>query len=365
LPQVKVEGVSKYYPGLTALDHVSLDVYDGEYVSIIGPSGCGKTTLLRCIAGIIESDEGKIFVDNHSLTGVPPEERNLGYVFQEYALFPNMNAVENASYGPRVRGFSNRRIRNIAKDTLEMVKLNERSNARPNELSGGAKQKLALARAIGSAPSLLLLDEPLGSLDASVRLSLRLELRRLAKELRLTTIHVTHDQEEAMSISDRLVIIRSGRIVEVGEPQNLYLNPKQIFTANFLGEANFMRGMVIANGTEDTTLDIQGERLEIPRREIPKDALIAIRPQFVEVSKREKESEGWGGRIVDKSFLGDATRFDLELYNGLKVTARTPYVVKDIELDVGDEIMTKFQKDKILTFPYPIDGGLESELSTG
>lgn len=364
MPHVTVRDVSKRYPGLTALDHVSLDVYDGEYVSIIGPSGCGKTTLLRCIAGIIEPDEGEISVDGRPLIGVPPEERNIGYVFQDYALFPHMNVKENASYGPRVKGFSNRRIRNIANETLEMVKLSERSEARPNELSGGAKQKLGLARAIGSAPSLLLLDEPLGSLDASVRLNLRVELRRLAKELGLTAIHVTHDQEEAMSISDRLVIMRSGSVVEAGKPQDLYLNPQKIFTANFLGEANFLRGTVTTTANEGMTLDVQGERLEIPWRDIPKDVIVAIRPQFVQVSKPEKALEGWGGRIVDKAFLGDATRFELELDNGLKVTARMPWLGQDVELDVGDEIITKFQKDKILTFPHPT-GGLESELSTG
>jgi ABC-type Fe3+/spermidine/putrescine transport system ATPase subunit len=364
LPHVTVRDVTKQYPGLTALDRVSLDIYDGEYVSIIGPSGCGKTTLLRCIAGIIEPDEGDISVDGRSLVGVPPEERNIGYVFQEYALFPHMNVKENASYGPRVRGFSNRRIGNIANETLEMVKLSDRSDARPNELSGGAKQKLALARAIGSAPSLLLLDEPLGSLDASVRLNLRLELRRLAKGLSLTTIHVTHDQEEAMSISDRLVIMRSGSVVEVGKPQDLYLNPKKIFTANFLGEANFMKATVIRTGSDGVTLDVQGERLETPPRDIPKEVVVAIRPQFTQVGKPEKASEGWRGKIVDKVFLGDATRFELTLDNGLRVTARMPWPGQDVELDVDDEIITKFQKDKILTFAHPT-GGLENELSTG
>ena len=366
MPQVRVKGVSKHYPGLTALDHVSLDIFDGEYVSIIGPSGCGKTTLLRCIAGILEPDEGEIYVDDRPLIGVPPEERNIGYVFQEYALFPHMNVRENACYGPRVRGLSNRRIRTMANETLEMVKLRERSDSHPNELSGGARQKLALARAIGSEPSLLLLDEPLGSLDACVRLGLRLELRRLAKELGLTAIHVTHDQEEAMSISDRLVVMKAGRIVEVGRPQDLYINPREIFTTNFLGEANFMIGNTITTGEEGVKLDVQGERLIVPPRELPRDVVIAIRPQFVRISRpgAREVSEGWAGKIADKTFLGEAVRFELNLSNGLRITARTPLTVHEVDFDVGDEIIANFQKDKILTFPHPM-GDLDRELSTG
>jgi ABC-type Fe3+/spermidine/putrescine transport system ATPase subunit len=355
--------VTKHYRHLTALDKVSLDIYDGEYVSIIGPSGCGKTTLLRCIAGIVDPDEGEMLVDGRSLAKVVPEERRIGYVFQEYALFPHMNVRENASYGPRVRGFSNRRVRSMANETLEMVKLSERSDDHPYELSGGAKQKLAVARAIGSAPSLLLLDEPLGSLDASVRLNLRLELRRLAKELGLTTIHVTHDQEEAMSISDRLVIMRAGRIVEVGRPLDLYLDPKEIFTANFLGEANFMTGSVVSTESEWMTIDVQGEELRIPRRETGRDIVLAVRPQFIHLS-RERGHDGWRGEIVEKTFLGDSVRFELDLSNGVKLTVRTPLIIHDVEFDIGDQIIANFQRDKILTFPQP-KAGLESELSTG
>jgi ABC-type Fe3+/spermidine/putrescine transport system ATPase subunit len=244
-----------------------------------------------------------------------------------------------------------------------MVRVRERSDAYPNELSGGARQKVALARAIASEPSVLLLDEPLGSLDASVRSGLRLELRRLAKELRLTTIHVTHDQEEAMSISDRLVIMRGGRVVEVGKPQDLYLNPKELFTANFLGEANFMTGIAIGSTEEGVKLDVQGEQLTILPRAIPTKAIIAIRPQFIQISRRRtKVQGGWEGTVTERTFLGEAVRFELNLDNGLRITARVPLTVRDVDADVGDEIIANFQKDKILTFAYPSEG-LEKELS--
>jgi len=365
LPQVIVENVSKRYQDVTALERVSLSIDHGEYVSIIGPSGCGKTTLLRCIAGIIEPDEGEISVDGRPLIRVPPEKRNLGYMFQEIALFPHMNTRENAGYGPRVRGYSTQRVRSIANDTLEMVNLVQQSSAYPFELSGGAKQKVALARAIGSAPSLLLLDEPLGSLDTSVRVNLRLELRRLVKELGLTAVHVTHDQEEAMSISDRLVIMRDGRIIEVGKPHELYLNPKEVFTANFLGEANFLMATVISVGSNDMTLDIQGERIEIPVRTIPKEVVVAIRPQFVRIARSgPKILGGWEGRIVDKKFLGDSVRFELDFKNGLRMIAQIPLNVQYVDVNVGEKISANFQRDKILTFARSTQG-LEKELSTG
>ena len=362
MPQIRVVNVSKRYGSLTVLEHVSLNVEDGEYVSIIGPSGCGKTTLLRCVAGIIDPTEGEIYVDDKSLVGVPPEKRNIGYMFQEIALFPHMNARENAGYGPRVRGLSRRRVRTMADEALEMVKMSERSEDYPNELSGGARQKVALARAVGSAPSVLLLDEPLGSLDASVRLSLRMELRRLAKELGLTAIHVTHDQEEAMSISDRIVIMRAGRVVEVGKPQNLYLDPRQIFTANFLGEANFMRARLMATGENGAILDVGGEELNIESRTVPRDSVVAIRPQFIRITKRQVEGSGWRGKIAEKTFLGDVVRFQVNLENGFKITAQMPPTAQDVDADVGDEVSANFQRDKLLTFPCPTEG-LEKELS--
>ena len=364
MPRISVRNVTKRYGDLTVLDNVSLDILDGEYVSVIGPSGCGKTTLLRCIAGIIEPNEGEITVDDQPLVGKPPERRNIGYMFQEIALFPHMNVRGNAGYGPRVRGFAGRKIQTIANDTLEMVKLTERSKSYPNELSGGAKQKVALARAIASEPSMLLLDEPLGSLDTNVRLNLRQELRRLVKDLKLTAVHVTHDQDEAMSISDRVIIMRAGRIVEVGKPQDLYLNPREIFTANFLGEANFASGTVVTTGEECMTLDIQGRRLDISPRSMPKEVIVAIRPQFIQTAKETGAPGVWRGKVIERTFLGDSVRLELDLNSGLKMVAQTLSTIQDIEADVGDEVTVSFQRDKVLTFEHPAEG-LDKELSTG
>jgi ABC-type Fe3+/spermidine/putrescine transport system ATPase subunit len=189
-----------------------------------------------------------------------------------------------------------------------------------------------------------------------------MELRRLAKELGLTAIHVTHDQEEAMSISDRIVIMRAGQIVEVGKPQDLYLNPRQIFTANFLGEANFMRSRLVGGKENGAVLDVEGEQLKIQSSTVPEDAVVAIRPQFVRITRRRTDDSGWKGKITEKTFLGDAVRFQLNLDNGLKITAQTPSTAKDIDVDVGDVVSANFQRDKLLTFRYPTDG-LEKELS--
>ena len=260
MPEVKLNNVVKTFDKgrIIAVDHVNLTVRDKEYLTLLGPSGCGKTTTLRMIAGLELPDEGEISIGEKRVSDLPPEYRDIGYVFQEYALFPHMDVWNNVTYGPRVKGWDEKKSNKIGREMLELVRLFERTDAFPSELSGGMKQRVALARALSSGSKLLLLDEPLGALDARIRTDLRYEIRKLVKDLQLTAIHVTHDQAEAMAISDRIAVMRKGKIMQVGTPQELYLNPQHIFVANFVGESNFLEGYVADRVGHKLTVELRG-----------------------------------------------------------------------------------------------------------
>ena len=244
MPDVRIVNVTKKYGKIYALDNISLTIHDQEYFALLGPSGCGKTTLLRLIAGLIEPDSGEIYIGDKRVDKVPPEDRDIGFVFQTFALFPHMTAWGNVLYGPKVKNYDAKEADTIGHEVLELVKLDERLNAYPSELSGGMMQRIAVARALAAGAKTLLLDEPLGQLDAKVRNEIRYEIRRMAKDLKLTAIHVTHDQSEAMSISDRIAVMKKGKIVQIGSPQELYMYPNSLFVAHFIGESNLLEGYI-------------------------------------------------------------------------------------------------------------------------
>ncbi|UCC33392.1 MAG: ABC transporter ATP-binding protein, partial [Candidatus Bathyarchaeota archaeon] len=232
---IKLVNVTKKFGEITALKQIDLSIEDGEYVCVLGQTGAGKTTLLRTIAGLAEPDEGEIYIEGKLVNRVPPERRNTVYMFQHFALFPHMNVWENVSFGPSIRNWDSREVRTVSSEILEMVRLSERRDAFPNELSGGMQQRVALARGIASGARILLLDEPLGALDARLRVDLRRQLRRLVKDQKLTAVHVTHDQEEALMTADRIVVLRKGKIEQVGTPHEVYSKPASIFAASFVG----------------------------------------------------------------------------------------------------------------------------------
>jgi ABC-type Fe3+/spermidine/putrescine transport system ATPase subunit len=299
MPEVRVVNLTKKFGDITALNNVNLAIRDQEYFSLLGPSGCGKTTLLRLIAGLIEPDQGEIYIGDKRVDDVPPEDREIGFVFQTFALFPHMTAWENVNYGPKVKNFNLKESETVVHEVLELVKLHERLGAYPNELSGGMMQRIAVARALAAGAKILLLDEPLGQLDAKVRNDIRYEMRKMAKDLNLTAIHVTHDQAEAMSISDRIAVMRKGEIVQVGTPQELYMNPKSLFVANFIGESNFLEGSFIRY-----VIRLESE-----------DIVVVIKPSL---------TEKW--------------------------------------FDIGSKITLSFEPEKAHVFPYP-EAGLAEEIS--
>src|SRR4030043_434546 len=287
MPDVRVANLTKKLREIATLDNINLHIHDQEYFSLLGPSGCGKTTLLRLIAGLIEPDSGEIYIGDRRVDKIPPEDRDIGFVFQTFALFPHMTAWSNVLYGPKVKNYDAKQAETIGHEVLELVKLNERLNAYPSELSGGMMQRIAVARALAAGAKTLLLDEPLGQLDAKVRNEIRYEIRRMAKDLRLTAIHVTHDQAEAMSISDRIAVMKKGKIVQVGSSQELYMHPNSLFVAHFIGESNFLEGYITKLEGKNAEVELREgytiEALNERNIKVGDRVVLAIRPETCEM----------------------------------------------------------------------------------
>ncbi|UCE28912.1 MAG: ABC transporter ATP-binding protein [Candidatus Bathyarchaeota archaeon] len=366
MPNVKLTDIRKTFEKgrIVAVDHVDLLVRDREYLTLLGPSGCGKTTTLRMVAGLIEPDKGEIHIDNQLVSDHPPEDRDVGYVFQQYALFPHMDVWDNVTYGPRVKGLDEEKSERICREMLEMVKLSERTDALPRELSGGMQQRIALARALAAGAKLLLLDEPLGALDAKIRTELRYELRKLVKDLKLTAIHVTHDQGEAMAISDRIAVMKKGRILQVGTPQELYMKPKHLFVAHFIGESNFLEGFVSKTNGKESIIELREglmvHTLDKTYRKADK-VVIAVRPEIFVIEKgRKKGVNSLYGNVEKYRFEGTNTRCEIQLENGDTVVVVRPALLTE-RLDAGEEVTVSFPVGKHFVFPYP-EKGLREEL---
>lgn len=365
MPEVRLENVTKKYGKIVAVKNVSLHVHDKEYFSLIGPSGCGKTTLLRLIAGLVQPDEGKIFIENKLVTHIPPEDRGIGFVFQTYALFPHMNAWDNVTYGPLVKAWEEEKRERIGREMLEMVKLYERADALPKELSGGMMQRVALARALAADAKLLLLDEPLGALDAKIRFELRYELRKLVKDLGLTAIHVTHDQGEAMAISDRIAVMKKGKILQVGTPQELYMKPQHVFVANFIGESNFLEGYVVDTNNKGCVIELRGELLVNAvdkTRNKEERVVLAVRPETLSIEKGHKKGLNClAGHIERFRFEGTDVRYEVRLKNEDVVVIVRPALMGEW-FNEGEKVTVCFSPDKSYVFTYP-SIGLRSELA--
>ena len=288
MSEVRVGKLSLAYGAVKALDEVSLDFPDGQIFGLLGPSGSGKTTLLRCIAGFIYPDRGSIMIGGESVEHVPVEKRRIGMMFQSYALFPNMSVAGNIGFGLKVRHLEQSEITRRVGEALELVHLEGMGTRRPHELSGGQRQRVALARAIVTRPRVLLLDEPLSALDKALRSEMQVELRRIQREVGITTIFVTHDQEEALTLSDRIGILRAGRLVRSGPPRDLYHAPQDRFTATFLGEANFFAGTPEEGGLRLAS----GTLLRWPGLRERGVKVLAVRPEEMTISQMETQSEG-------------------------------------------------------------------------
>ena len=315
-----VEQVSKRYGDVVALAGVSLGIQGGEFFTLLGPSGCGKTTLLRCVAGFLRPDAGRILCDGERLDTLPAHKRDIGMVFQNYAIFPHLTVFENVAYGLRARRVEPAGILRRTTEALRLVQMEALADRRPDQLSGGQQQRVALARAMAIRPRLLLMDEPLSNLDAKLRVEMRTEIQRLQRELGITTIYVTHDQEEALAISERLAVMSAGRVEQVGIPWDVYQAPRSAFVAQFIGASNALTGMLVGTDGEWACVDIGGWMLRARRADaMAGRTLVVFRPEAVDLLPEAGDRQGatvGEGVVVNREFLGAILRYRLRLADG-------------------------------------------------
>jgi len=326
--RIRLHAVTKRFGGVTAVDAVSLDVSDGELFTLLGPSGCGKTTLLRLLAGFSVPDGGEIWFGPRRVDALPPYDRNIGMVFQNYALWPHMTVRGNITYGLRLRHLSSAEIGERLQSGLAKVNLQGLEDRYPGQLSGGQQQRVALARALVLNPDILLLDEPLSNLDAKIRVQVRTEIRRLQQALGITTIYVTHDQEEALSLSDRVAVVRDGHVLQVAPPKQLYERPATRFVADFVGTNNLLPGVAQERAGEwlvvQTSLGLLRARA-VDGLARGDRCVLAVRPENINVGGTDANSAA--GCILMASYLGHTLRYDVEATGGavLKVDVRDPW----------------------------------------
>jgi len=344
--EISIREVVKRFGSVTAVDRVDLSVRHGELFTLLGPSGCGKTTLLRLLAGFYQPETGEIRFGDRVVSGRPPYERNIGMVFQNYALWPHMTVAGNVTYGLRLRKLPTGEIGARLAEGLRKVNLTGYESRYPGQLSGGQQQRVALARALVLNPDLLLLDEPLSNLDAKIRVQVRAEIKKLQRQLGITTIYVTHDQEEALSLSDRVAVMKDGRVQQVGAPKELYERPRTRFVADFVGTNNLVPGQVRERAGTSLVVDTAlGPLRAVAEGPVGERCVLAIRPENVAIAAGT-EGTGEGnvvhGRVGFVAYLGSALRYDVESASGqvLQADIRDPW--RHEPLSVGREVAITF-----------------------
>jgi len=342
---VELRGVVKNYGAMQALSGIDLDLQPGEFVALLGPSGCGKTTALRALSGLETIDAGSILIDGVDVASTPTNKRDIGMVFQSYSLFPHMTVVENVEFGLRMRKVQKAQRRERATEALEMVGLGAHGTRFAHQLSGGQQQRVALARALVTRPRVLLLDEPLSALDAKVRVQLREEIRRITRDLGITTVFVTHDQEEALAIADRVAVMRAGRIEQIGTPRELYATPATPFVADFVGLTSRVPGEVVGGAVvvHGVTLPLLGE----PQPDGPVTAL--IRPEDV-VLAEPGAPDVIEATVVESSFLGSLRRTRFLLADGSTVAVQHDVAVHP---QAGDRAYLRLKRNAVAASPIP------------
>jgi spermidine/putrescine transport system ATP-binding protein len=353
---LELVGITKRFPGFTAIEDLDLRIPAGSFFALLGPSGCGKTTTLRLVAGLEQPTAGRILIGGRDVTNVKPYRRPVNTVFQSYALFPHMSVINNVAFGLRRRGIADPYGK--AHEALQLVELDHLSNRRPQQLSGGQQQRVALARAVVNRPSLLLLDEPLGALDLKLRRQMQLELKSIQNEVGLTFVHVTHDQEEAMTMADTVAVMNKGAIEQMGAPEELYELPRTAFVANFLGQSNLFTGEVTSSGgssgaAASIVVSVGGAKIEVPSERAQRHAgrvTIGVRPEKLMLhSSQPKKVAGTNllgpGRITDVSFSGVSTQYQLVLPGFGLVTVFAQNMVFGPVVNLGAEVWVSWNVD--------------------
>ncbi|MGQ4731007.1 ABC transporter ATP-binding protein [Streptomyces sp. Ju416(a)] len=346
---VRLAGISKTYGSFTAVHPLDLTVPQGSFFALLGASGCGKTTTLRMIAGLEEATTGTVFLGDRDITDLPPYKRPVNTVFQSYALFPHLDITENVAFGLRRRGIKS--VKKQVDEMLELVQLGDFARRKPHQLSGGQQQRVAVARALINHPQVLLLDEPLGALDLKLRRQMQLELKRIQTEVGITFVHVTHDQEEAMTMADTVAVMNGGRVEQLGAPADLYENPRTTFVANFLGTSNLIEGEIVSTG-DDLVVAAGGGKLTLPRERCSASStssggrlLLGIRPEKISLAHADDaDSIPAGrnrvtGRITDSSFIGVSTQYAVESPAGTALQVYEQNIERDTRLVPGAEVV--------------------------
>lgn len=321
-PIVTLAGISKSFGGKTIIEHLDLSIYDGEFVTLLGPSGCGKTTVLRLIAGLESADGGRIFLAGDDITAVPAEQRHVNTVFQSYALFPHMTIFDNVAFGLRMQKVPAADIAPRVQEALAMVQLEQMADRYPHQLSGGQQQRIAIARAVVNRPRVLLLDESLSALDYKLRRQMQVELKALQRRLGITFVFVTHDQEEALSMSDRILVMQGGRVVQQGSPRDIYEAPANLFVARFIGEINILDGELLAPAEQGRWhARVEGRDCLVHSRHpfSPGDRVcVLLRPEDLRMSAQgsEQAAAGVNGRILDRQYKGATLESRVQLDAG-------------------------------------------------
>jgi spermidine/putrescine transport system ATP-binding protein len=335
--EVRLVDVVKQFGDVVAVDHIDLEVHDGEFFSLLGPSGCGKTTTLRMIGGFEEPTSGLIELHGQDVTWLPPYRRNVNTVFQNYALFPHLTIFENVAFGLRRKGVKDTEIRQRVTETLALVELAGFEKRKPTQISGGQAQRVALARALINRPSVLLLDEPLGALDLKLRKQMQLELKRIQQEVGITFIYVTHDQEEAMTMSDRIAVMNRGRYEQLADPETLYERPATRFVAGFLGVSNLLKGTVVERGTPHAAVRLaDGTVVRVPAAAIDSTATVevGVRPEKIRLFGIDSEPPAGfnvlAGTIRDASYIGVSTQYVVETRSGGRLSVYEQNVERTI-----------------------------------
>jgi len=351
---IQVQQLTKQFGNVVALHGLDLTIQPGELFFLLGPSGCGKTTLLRTIAGFYIPEKGKILFGPDDVTRLEPHKRNTGMMFQSYALWPHMTVAENVAFGLEERKVPAAEIKKRVGDALASVRMDQYAERKPNQLSGGQQQRVALARALVIRPRCLLLDEPLSNLDAKLRLEMRMEIRRVCKEFQLTTVYVTHDQKEALSIADRMAILESGHILQVGAPREVYKRPKKKTVANFIGETDFIPGKVLGIVGDQVTVETAVGKFDgvfgDPARPaaVGAEVTVSIRPECWELHRDAESRNVVKGRIGECIYLGEVAQYDFVTTRGakLKIFERNPRFVDSV--DRGELYATVAPEDVVV-----------------
>ena len=353
---LKLTNLTKSFGEFTAVDDLSLVIPEGSFFALLGPSGCGKTTTLRMIAGLEDPTSGKISIGSTDITDKRPYQRPVNTVFQNYALFPHLTIFENIAFGLRRRGIKD--VKEQVDKVLNLVELPHLAERKPTQLSGGQQQRIAVARAIVNRPALLLLDEPLGALDLKLRRQMQIELKWIQTEVGLTFVHVTHDQEEAMTMADTIAVMNEGRIEQMGSPAELYDNPKTAFVANFLGQSNLIMGNIVDSDGDFHVVDLFGQKAKVLKNRTHSknnSVLYAIRPEKLRIDLTNNSRPGntfTGGKIVDVSYIGVSTQYQVEMPWGQEIMVFEQNDDGVPPLDKGDTVTLSWEP----LFAFALDG---------